>query len=126
LHLQGGSFAQAKLVRCIEGSILDVVVDLRKDQPTFGKHFSIELSAENMLQLYIPTGFAHGFSVLSEQAIFSYKCNNYYHKDSELGVAFDDSAFDIDWKIPKGEQTLSPKDKNNLNFEEAVNQLYKL
>lgn len=126
LHLQGGKYAQAKLVRCMEGSILDVVVDLRKDQPTFGKHFSIELSAENRLQLYIPTGFAHGFSVLSERAIFSYKCDNYYHKESELGVAYDDPAFGIDWKISKGEQTLSAKDKNNLDFEEAVNQLYTL
>ncbi len=126
LHLQGGKYAQAKLVRCIEGSILDVVVDLRKKQPTFGNHYCIELSAENRLQLYIPKGFAHGFSVMSERAVFSYKCDNYYDKDSELGVAFDDPAFNINWKIPKGEQTLSQKDKNNLHFEEAVDQLYLL
>lgn len=126
LHLQGGKHAQTKLVRCMQGSILDVIVDLRKDQPTFGKHFAIELSAENQLQLYIPKGFAHGFSVLSNNAIFIYKCDRYYHKESELGVAYNDFHFAIDWKIPEGKQLLSEKDKNNLYFEEAVKQLYTL
>ncbi|PKP26537.1 MAG: dTDP-4-dehydrorhamnose 3,5-epimerase [Bacteroidetes bacterium HGW-Bacteroidetes-2] len=123
LHLQRGTHAQTKLVRCIQGKVLDVVVDLRKNQPTFGKHFAIELSAENQLQLYIPKGFAHGFSVLSKEAIFIYKCDRYYHKESELSVAYNDPHFAIDWKVPVEKQLLSEKDKNNLYFEEAVKYL---
>lgn len=126
LHMQGGAFAQAKLVRCLRGKILDVVIDMRKNEPTFGKHFSIELSEDNHTQLFIPRGFAHGFSVLSDQAVFSYKCDNYYHKDSEIAVAYNDSHFNIDWKIPEKDRILSDKDKNSFAFAEAITQLESL
>lgn len=123
LHLQVGDFAQAKLVRCIFGKILDVVVDMRQEEPTFGNYFSIELSEENHTQLFIPRGFAHGFSVLSTEAVFSYKCDNYYHKESEIAVAYNDTHFNIDWKIPQKDQILSEKDKNGLAFAKAIKQL---
>ncbi len=126
LHMQGGIFAQAKLVRCIQGSILDVVVDMREDEPTFGKHFAVELSAENHKQLFIPHGFAHGFSVLSKEAVFVYKCDNFYDKNSEVGVAYNDPALEIDWQVPQEEQILSDKDKNNPAFAEAVQKLRQL
>jgi dTDP-4-dehydrorhamnose 3,5-epimerase len=126
LHMQGGAFAQAKLVRCIQGSILDVVVDMREEEPTFGKHFTITLTAENHIQLYIPRGFAHGFSVLSPEAVFVYKCDNFYDKNSEVGVAYNDPAFNIDWHIPETEQILSDKDQNNPAFAEAVQKLRQL
>lgn len=126
LHMQGGAFAQAKLVRCMKGEVLDVVVDMRKDQPTFGKSFSIKLSEENHTQLFIPKGFAHGFAVLSEEAVFVYKCDNFYDKASEVGVDYKDPQFQIDWEIPESERILSPKDQNNPAFKEAVNQLYAL
>lgn len=124
LHLQGGAFAQAKLVRCIKGSVLDVVVDMRKEEPTFGTSFSIELSEENHTQLYIPRGFAHGFSVLSETAIFVYKCDNFYNRDYEIGVDYNDSHFNIDWKLPENKRIVSDKDKKNPDFHKAVKQLY--
>lgn len=117
LHLQKGDRAQAKLVSCLKGSVWDVAVDLRKDSSTFGQWFGIELSAENKLQLYIPRGFAHGFSVLSKTAVFSYKCDNYYDKSSEGGVLWNDTSLNIDWKIPVEDIVLSDKDKNLSPFE---------
>jgi dTDP-4-dehydrorhamnose 3,5-epimerase len=126
LHMQGGDFAQAKLVRCIKGKVLDVVVDMRKGEPTFGSSFSSELSEENHTQLYIPRGFAHGFSVLSETAIFIYKCDNFYNRDYEIGVAYNDPHFDIDWQLAENNRVISDKDKNNPAFMEAVQLLYAL
>ena len=111
LHFQKGEFAQAKLVRCVEGCVLDVAVDLREGSKTFGKHVAVELSADNFRQLLIPRGFAHGFSVLSEEAVFAYKCDNVYNKASEVGVNFADPFLGIDWKIPSDKAILSEKDK---------------
>jgi len=111
LHFQKGEHAQAKLVRVLEGTVLDVAVDLRKGSPTYGKHVAVELSAESKRQLLIPRGFAHGFSVLSETAIFAYKCDNLYCKESEGGIRFDDPALGIDWRVEKGKELLSDKDK---------------
>lgn len=119
LHMQRGTFAQAKLVRCAQGKILDVVVDMRPEEPTYGTHFAIELSEENQLQLYIPRGFAHGFSVLSESAVFMYKCDQFYHQESELCMAYNDPHYGIDWLIPTAQQILSEKDKNGLDFKTA-------
>ncbi|MBL7707187.1 MAG: dTDP-4-dehydrorhamnose 3,5-epimerase [Taibaiella sp.] len=110
LHMQVGDSAQAKLVRVLAGEVLDVAVDLRPDSDTYGEWFSIRLSAENNLQLYIPRGFAHGFSVLSETAVFAYKCDNYYDKAAEAGIRFDDTALDIDWGVPAEAMQLSEKD----------------
>lgn len=110
LHYQLHPHAQTKLVRVIRGRVLDVAVDLRRNSPAFGKYFSIELSAENKLQLLIPQGFAHGFVVLSDEADFLYKCDNYYNKASEGGIRFDDPALNIDWKIPSSDIILSDKD----------------
>ena len=111
LHLQTGAFSQAKLVRVLSGRVLDVAVDLRKDSPTYGKHLALELSADNKTQLFIPRGFAHGFSVLSETADFFYKCDNFYHQESEAGIRFDDPELAIDWGIPKKDQLVSEKDR---------------
>lgn len=112
IHFQKGEFAQAKLVRVLEGTVLDVAVDLRKNSPTFGKYVAVELSAENKKQLMIPRGFGHGFSVLSKTAVFAYKCDNVYNKDSEGGIRFDDPDINIDWKINPKDAILSEKDKN--------------
>lgn len=111
LHFQKGDAAQAKLVRVLEGSVLDVVVDLRVGSQTYGKHFSIELSAENKKQLYVPRGFAHGYVVLTEYAEFFYKCDNYYSKESEAGIFFNDPSLNIDWKIDVSKAILSEKDR---------------
>ncbi|WP_313213936.1 dTDP-4-dehydrorhamnose 3,5-epimerase [Soonwooa sp.] len=111
LHLQKGEYAQAKLVSCLEGKVYDVAVDLRRDSPTYGKWFGIELTAENKLQLYVPRGFGHGFSVLSETAVFSYKCDNYYNKESEGSVLWNDKDLNIDWQLPEQDVVLSEKDK---------------
>ena len=113
LHYQLAPFSQSKLVRVLEGSVLDVVVDIRKSSSTFGKHISVELTAENKRQLFVPQGFAHGFIVLSDSAIFSYKVDNYYSPKHERGIAFDDKDLDIDWRLPKEQIKLSNKDKNN-------------
>jgi dTDP-4-dehydrorhamnose 3,5-epimerase len=113
LHFQNPPYAQAKLVRAIMGSILDVAVDIRVGSPTYGKVFSVELSAENKRQLFIPAGFAHGFSVLSEIAEVMYKCDNYYNKDSEGGIIYNDPTLNIDWKIRAGEELISDKDLKN-------------
>lgn len=110
LHFQKGKCAQAKLVRVVHGSVLDVVVDLRPDSTTYGEHFSIELSADNKNQLFVPRGFAHGFVVLSDTAVFSYKCDNYYNKESESGIIYNDSTLNIDWILPSEQLQLSEKD----------------
>ena len=111
LHFQQGEFAQAKLVRVLQGKVLDVVVDYRADSPTYLQHFAIELSNENNLQLFVPRGFAHGYSVLEDDTIFVYKCDNYYHKASEGGIYFNDPSLQIDWKIPEDKMILSEKDQ---------------
>ena len=116
LHFQKGKFAQSKLVRVIKGSVLDVAVDLRKDSSTFGKHFSIILSEKNKLQLFIPRGFAHGFVVLEDDTIFSYKCDNYYNKSAEGGVMYNDPYLNIDWMLEEDEIKLSVKDRKYKNF----------
>ena len=100
LHFQAPPFEQGKLVRVLQGSVLDVVVDIRKKSPTYGQSFAIELNDQNHLQLWIPPGFAHGFSTLADQTIFCYKCSNYYHKASEGGICFNDETLAIDWKVP--------------------------
>ena len=110
LHFQKGVYAQAKLVRVVQGAVLDVAVDLRLESPTYGQHFSIELSSENKKQLFIPRGFAHGFVVLSDTALFSYKCDNYYNKASESGIIYNDPTLNIDWKFPDDQLQLSKKD----------------
>lgn len=111
LHFQTGEYAQAKLVRVIKGRVLDIAVDLRKNSKTFGEFESLELSEDNKKQFFIPRGFAHGFVVLSETAIFTYKCDNYYHKESEAGIIYNDSTLNINWLLPEQELILSDKDK---------------
>src|SRR5690606_25959925 len=118
IHLQKGDHAQAKLVSCLEGKVFDVAVDLRESSPTFGQWFGVELSPENKLQLYVPRGFGHGFSVLSETAVFSYKCDNFYHKESEGSVIWNDKDLNIDWKLPENDILLSEKDRQLPNFSE--------
>jgi len=113
LHFQTGEYAQAKLVRVLHGSVLDVAVDLRRSSPTFAKSFVLELRADNHKQLYIPRGFAHGFVVTSGTAVFFYKCDNYYNKSSELGIKYDDPGLRIDWQLPANDLILSEKDKKN-------------
>ncbi|SEN20239.1 dTDP-4-dehydrorhamnose 3,5-epimerase [bacterium A37T11] len=110
LHAQGGEHAQAKLVRVLKGAVLDVAVDARKGSPTYGQHVALELSEENKLQLFVPRGFLHGFAVLSEAAEFFYKCDNFYHKDSEKGVRYDSSNLHIDWQIPLNKQIVAQRD----------------
>lgn len=111
LHFQTGDYAQAKLVRVIKGKVLDVAIDLRKHSLTFGKHFSIELSETSRTQLFIPKGFAHGFVVLSEECIFFYKCDNYYNKNAERGIIYNDKELAIDWRLPAEQLIISEKDK---------------
>ena len=118
IHLQKGDHAQAKLVSCLEGKVFDVAVDLRESSPTFGQWFGVELSPENKLQLYVPRGFGHGFSVLSETAVFSYKCDNFYHKESEGSVIWNDKDLNIDWKLPENDILLSEKDRQLPTFSE--------
>ncbi|MEI2739499.1 MAG: dTDP-4-dehydrorhamnose 3,5-epimerase [Chitinophagaceae bacterium] len=112
LHYQLPPFAQSKLIRVLKGKILDVAVDIRKQSPTFGKVFMQKLSAKNKKQLFIPAGFAHGFSVLSEKAEVLYKCDNFYNKESEAGIIYDDTELNIDWQIPTELAIVSEKDKN--------------
>ena len=113
LHFQKMPYAQSKLVRVVKGRVLDIAVDIRKGSPTFGKHIAAELSEENRLQFFVPRGFAHGFVVLSDDAIFQYKCDNYYAPQSEGGIMWNDPALNIDWKIPLEDIILSGKDKKN-------------
>ena len=115
LHFQKPPFNQAKLVRCIEGSVMDVAVDIRKGSPTYGEHVAVELSGENKRQLFVPRGFAHGFSVLSESAVFAYKVDNTYAPESDSGIRYNDEYLDIDWGLNDDEVQLSAKDKN-LSF----------
>lgn len=119
LHFQKPPYCQSKLVRCIKGTVLDVAVDLRKGSPTFGKHVAVELTEENHRQLFIPRGFAHGFTVLSQEAVFQYKCDNYYNKESEGAIAWDDPELAIDWRIPADKILLSGKDKLNKGIKGA-------
>jgi len=116
LHMQKGKFAQAKLISVIKGKILDVVVDVRENSSTFGKSFSIELSDINRKQLFVPRGFLHGFSSLEENTIVSYKCDNYYNKESETGVIFNDKNLEIDWKLKNDKIIVSEKDKKLREF----------
>ena len=118
LHFQKGEHAQAKLVRVLEGTVLDVAVDLRRTSHTYGQYVAVELSAENNRQLLIPRGFAHGFSVLSETAVFAYKCDNPYCRESEGGIRFDDPALAIDWRIDPAKALTSDKDKLHPYFSE--------
>lgn len=120
MHMQKGSSAQAKLVRVVKGKVLDVVIDARPDSPTFQQKFEIELSEENKTQLFVPKGFLHGFSVLSEVAIFSYKCDAYYDKAAEVGVNPLDADLHIDWGVPLADMKLSEKDEQAMNFEDFL------
>ena len=114
LHYQTNPYAQTKLVRVLQGAVLDVSVDLRKDSPTFGKHIAIELSEENKKQILIPKGFAHGFIVLTEEAVLAYKVDNYYHQVSERGIVYDDKSLAIDWKLKPEYIKVSAKDANQV------------
>jgi dTDP-4-dehydrorhamnose 3,5-epimerase len=120
LHLQKPPFTQAKLVRVISGEVLDVIVDVRIDSPTFGKHLSISLSDQNKRQLFVPRGFAHGFVVLSEEAVFSYKVDNVYNIDSELGIIYNDSTLNINWIQKSEDIKLSPKDSSLTTFNNSI------
>ena len=113
LHFQRPPFCQAKLVRCVKGRVLDVAVDIRKGSPTYGKHVAVELSDDNRLQFFIPHGFAHGFAVLSDIAVFQYKCDNYYHPESEGGISLLDPELAIDWRVDIEKAILSDKDKHH-------------
>lgn len=119
LHFQKGDHAQAKLVRVVEGAVLDVAVDIRPGSPTFGKHVAVELTGENHRQLFLPRGMAHGFSVLSEEAVFQYKCDNLYCPSSEGAIAWDDPDLGIDWRIPPEDVILSGKDSHHPRLREA-------
>ncbi len=120
LHYQREPYTQSKLVRVIEGEILDVVLDMRAGSPGFGKTYSILLSAENRKQIYVPRGFAHGFSVLSEKALITYKCDQFYNKQSEAGILYNDTALNIDWQIPSNKELVSPKDIHLPGFNPSV------
>ena len=119
LHFQLPPHAQSKLVRVAKGRVLDVAVDIRKSSPTFGKYVAVELSSDNHRQVFIPQGFAHGYSVLSEEAVVEYKCDNYYAPESEGAIAWDDAALAIDWQIPTEKVVLSAKDKNHSTLSEC-------
>ena len=121
LHCQLGEHAQAKLVRVLAGKVLDVAVDFRKDSPTFLQHVAVELSAENNRQLFIPRGFLHGFSVLSETAVFAYKCDNLYCKESEFGIRFDDPTIGVDWQVPADKILVSDKDRMHKEVKDVLN-----
>lgn len=119
LHYQLAPYAQSKLVRVVEGEVLDVAVDIRKGSPSYGQHVAVRLSAESQNQLFIPRGFAHGFLVLSQTATFCYKVDNYYSRECDRGIAFDDPALGIDWGMDLSELLLSDKDKNALRLDQA-------
>jgi len=123
LHYQSPPYTQNKLVRVIKGRILDVAVDIRQDSPTFGKHITVELSGENKKQLFLPHGFAHGFVVLSEGAIFAYKVDAYFSANHDEGIAYDDKDIAVDWLLPEADIILSEADRNNLNLAEKKNLL---
>ncbi|MFW6370360.1 MAG: dTDP-4-dehydrorhamnose 3,5-epimerase [Bacteroidota bacterium] len=119
LHYQLAPYAQGKLIQVLKGCVLDVAVDLRQGSPTFGEHYTLELSEENKRQFFVPKGFAHGFSVLSDEVLFQYKCDNIYNREAERGINFNDSGLDINWQIPKKEAIVSGKDQALPSFEEA-------
>lgn len=121
LHCQLGEHAQAKLVRVLAGKVLDVAVDFRKDSPTFLQYVAVELSAENNRQLFIPRGFLHGFSVLSETAVFAYKCDNLYCKESEFGIRFDDPTIGVDWQVTADKILVSDKDRMHKEVKDVLN-----
>ena len=120
LHLQRPPFTQSKLVRCVKGRVLDVAVDIRKGSPTYGKHVAVELTEDNHRQFFIPKGFAHGFAVLSETAVFQYKCDNFYAPQCEGAIVWADPDLGIDWKIPMDKILLSEKDKVHPRLKEIV------
>lgn len=118
LHFLRPPFCQSKLVRCVRGAVLDVAVDIRKGSPTYGQHVAVELTEDNHRQFFIPRGFAHGFSVLSETAVFQYKCDNFYHPEADGGIAITDDSLGIDWKIPVEKAILSEKDTRHVSLED--------
>ena len=120
LHFQKPPYAQSKLVRVVEGCVLDVAVDIRRGSPTYGHHVAVELSAENHRQFFMPQGFAHGFAVLSETAVFQYKCDNLYHPESEGALAWDDPTLAIDWQLPVDKVILSDKDRHHPLFKDFI------
>ena len=120
LHYQRMPYTQSKLVRCVKGSVLDVAVDIRWGSPTFGQHVAVELTEENHRQIFIPRGFAHGFAVLSDTAVFQYKCDNFYHPEADGGINIKDESLGIDWRIPVSEAILSEKDLRHANLMDSV------
>ncbi|PVW15142.1 dTDP-4-dehydrorhamnose 3,5-epimerase [Marixanthomonas spongiae] len=120
LHFQKGPMAQSKLVRVVKGKVLDIVVDIRKDSETFGKHFSIVLDDVEQKQLFVPRGFAHGFVTLSETSVFAYKCDNFYDKTSEGGISYKDATLQLDWHLPEEALIISEKDQQLPTFKEAI------
>lgn len=114
LHFQRPPFTQSKVVRCVKGAVLDVAVDIRKGSPTYGQHVAVELTEDNHRQFFIPRGFAHGFAVLSPEAVFQYKCDNFYHPEADGGISILDSSLGIDWRIPTDHAILSEKDTRHL------------
>ena len=118
LHFQRPPFTQSKLVRCVKGSVLDVAVDIRKGSPTYGQHVAVELTEDNHRQFFVPRGFAHGFAVLSETAIFQYKCDNFYHPEADGGISILDDILGIDWRIPTEKTLLSEKDLKHVCLKE--------
>lgn len=119
LHYQKPPFTQSKLVRVVKGAVLDVAVDIRKGSPTFGQHVAVELTEDNHRQFFVPRGFAHGFAVLSDEAVFQYKCDNYYAPQSEGAIAWDDPSLGIDWRVPKSDRILSEKDAHHPLLKDA-------
>lgn len=118
LHFQRPPYTQSKLVRCVKGAVLDVAVDIRKGSPTYGKHVAVELTEENHKQIFIPKGFAHGFAVLSDIAVFQYKCDDFYHPEADGGINILDECLGIDWRIPRANALLSEKDTKHVLFNE--------
>jgi dTDP-4-dehydrorhamnose 3,5-epimerase len=120
LHYQRMPYTQSKLVRCVKGTVLDVAVDIRKGSPTFGQHVAVELSEENHRQLFVPRGFAHGFAVLSDVAVFQYKCDNFYHPEADAGIQLMDEELGIDWRVPVERAILSEKDLHHAKLRDVV------
>ena len=120
LHFQRPPFTQSKLVRCVKGRVLDVAVDIRKGSPTYGKHVAVELTEDNHRQFFIPKGFAHGFAVLSEEAVFTYKVDNKYAPQAEASILYNDEALGIDWPLAESQMLLSAKDREGTAFKDAV------
>lgn len=120
LHYQKMPYTQSKLVRCVKGAVLDVAVDIRKGSPTFGQHVAVELTEENHRMFFVPRGFAHGFAVLSETAVFQYKCDNFYHPEADAGINIKDESLGIDWRIPVADALLSDKDLKHACLNDAV------